>query len=76
MSAPTFHRPWLDGIKVVDPLVADLIEREAARQDEHIELVASENYTWARSTDGACRARREQAAPTAIPDGATRVAAR
>jgi glycine hydroxymethyltransferase len=46
MLAPTFHRPWLDGIEAVDPLVAGLIEREAARQDEHVELVASENYTW------------------------------
>jgi glycine hydroxymethyltransferase len=46
MLTPTFHRPWLDGLETVDPLVAGLIEREAARQDDQIELVASENYTW------------------------------
>jgi glycine hydroxymethyltransferase len=34
------------GLAVVDPDVAELLERELERQREEIELIASENFTW------------------------------
>lgn len=34
----------LDEVRVVDPEIADLIEREQERQNSHIELIASENW--------------------------------
>ena len=33
----------LDDIKAVDPAIAEVIEKEFARQSQHIELIASEN---------------------------------
>ncbi|MCR4764400.1 MAG: serine hydroxymethyltransferase [Lachnospiraceae bacterium] len=35
----------LDEVRAVDPEIASLIERELARQNDHIELIASENWT-------------------------------
>ena len=35
----------LDEVKQVDPEIAALIEKEYARQEDHIELIASENWT-------------------------------
>lgn len=35
----------VDAIKKVDPAIADIIRREAARQQTTIELIASENFT-------------------------------
>jgi glycine/serine hydroxymethyltransferase len=32
-------------LSVVDPDLAKFVELERVRQDEHIELIASENYT-------------------------------
>ncbi len=34
----------LDDIKAVDPAIAEVIEKEFARQSQHIELIASENW--------------------------------
>ncbi len=34
------------GIETVDPAIAALLEREADRQRDQIELIASENFTW------------------------------
>ncbi|MDO5037143.1 MAG: serine hydroxymethyltransferase [Tissierellia bacterium] len=34
----------LEDIKEVDPEIAGLIEKEASRQEDHIELIASENF--------------------------------
>ena len=34
----------LDDIKAVDPAIAEVIEKEYARQSQHIELIASENW--------------------------------
>ena len=34
----------LDDIKAVDPAIAEVIEQEYARQSQHIELIASENW--------------------------------
>src|SRR3970282_1978881 len=34
------------GLADVDPDIADLLERELERQRGHIELIASENFTW------------------------------
>ena len=33
----------------LDPEIAQLIAREKARQQSHIELIASENFTYLRS---------------------------
>ncbi|MCR5093607.1 MAG: serine hydroxymethyltransferase [Lachnospiraceae bacterium] len=35
----------LDEVRSVDPQIADLIEKELMRQNDHIELIASENWT-------------------------------
>ena len=35
----------IDEISKVDKEIADLIEAEVARQNSHIELIASENWT-------------------------------
>ncbi len=35
----------IDELKKVDPEIAALIEKEVARQNDHIELIASENWT-------------------------------
>ena len=35
----------LDEVRKVDPEIASLIEKEVARQNDHIELIASENWT-------------------------------
>ncbi|MBO9340012.1 MAG: serine hydroxymethyltransferase, partial [Chloroflexus sp.] len=35
----------LEHLRATDPLIADLIEREAQRQRQGLELIASENYT-------------------------------
>ena len=35
----------LDEVRAVDPKVAELIEAEIARQNSHLELIASENWT-------------------------------
>ncbi len=35
----------LDHLRATDPIIADLIEREAQRQRHGLELIASENYT-------------------------------
>ena len=34
----------LDEVRAVDPEIASLIEEEMARQNDHIELIASENW--------------------------------
>ncbi len=34
------------GIDTIDPAIAALLEREADRQRDQIELIASENFTW------------------------------
>ena len=40
--------PLMDrSIRAIDPVVADAIARESRRQRDHIELIASENYTYA-----------------------------
>lgn len=38
-SVPTFH------VRRTDPAIADLIQKERERQQSHIELIASENFT-------------------------------
>ncbi len=35
----------LEDVRSTDPEIAALIEREIARQNDHIELIASENWT-------------------------------
>ncbi len=42
----TFELLRTAGLAEIDPDVADLIERELERQRTHIELIASENFTW------------------------------
>ncbi|MCC6222260.1 MAG: serine hydroxymethyltransferase [Thermoleophilia bacterium] len=42
----TFELLRTAGLAEVDPEVAGLIERELERQRSHIELIASENFTW------------------------------
>lgn len=32
-------------LKIADPALAKMIDDEVVRQDQHIELIASENYT-------------------------------
>jgi glycine hydroxymethyltransferase len=34
------------GLREVDPALADLLQRETRRQQDQIELIASENFTW------------------------------
>src|SRR5437016_1472179 len=34
------------GLDTIDPTIADLIRREADRQRDGLELIASENFTW------------------------------
>ena len=42
------HDALMDrSIRALDPVVADAIARESRRQRDHIELIASENYTYA-----------------------------
>ncbi len=42
----TFEELRTAGLADVDPDIADLLERELERQRGHIELIASENFTW------------------------------
>src|SRR5213592_2023642 len=42
----TFEDLRTAGLADVDPDIAELLERELERQRTHIELIASENFTW------------------------------
>jgi glycine hydroxymethyltransferase len=46
LAADTLRSLRDSGLAEVDPLLADLLGREAERQRRQIELIASENFTW------------------------------
>jgi glycine hydroxymethyltransferase len=46
LAAPTLDVLRSGGLADVDPELADLLGREAERQRDTIELIASENFTW------------------------------
>jgi len=46
VAQQTFHQLTSAGLDQVDPEIADLLGREADRQRNQIELIASENFTW------------------------------
>jgi glycine hydroxymethyltransferase len=46
LAAETFDRLRAAGLAEIDPEIAGLIGRELDRQRDHIELIASENFTW------------------------------
>jgi glycine hydroxymethyltransferase len=47
VAQQTFHELRQAGLAEIDPEIASLIERELERQRGQIELIASENFTWA-----------------------------
>ena len=47
VAQQTFHELRQAGLAEIDPDIASLIERELERQRGQIELIASENFTWA-----------------------------
>jgi glycine hydroxymethyltransferase len=46
VAQQTFHQLTSAGLDQVDPEIAQLLGREADRQRNQIELIASENFTW------------------------------
>ena len=47
VAQQTFQELRQAGLADIDPEIAALIERELERQRGQIELIASENFTWA-----------------------------
>ena len=46
VAQETFQHLTSAGLAEIDPEIAQLLERELARQRSQIELIASENFTW------------------------------
>src|SRR3989337_1144551 len=46
VSQDSLMRLRTGGLEAVDPEVAALLRRELDRQRDHVELIASENFTW------------------------------
>src|SRR6266446_9707500 len=46
IAQDTFERLKTAGLAEIDPAIADALDREADRQRNQIELIASENFTW------------------------------
>ena len=46
VAQQTFQQLTTAGLEQLDPEIADLLGREAERQRNQIELIASENFTW------------------------------
>ena len=46
VAQQTFQQLTTAGLEQLDPEIAELLGREADRQRNQIELIASENFTW------------------------------